>query len=170
MECTHINTPMALKSTITPSDEQPIDPTRYRQLVRSLQYLTFTRPDILHAINKAYQQFQPPTKAKLRVVKCILRYLKGIMEHGIRFFKQSSLGLTGFCDVDWVGCTNTRKSTTGYCIFLGANFISWSLKQQPTISKSSAKVEYRSLASSATEITWLTFLLRDIGVHLREPS
>ncbi|RVW29293.1 putative mitochondrial protein [Vitis vinifera] len=65
MECTHINTPMALKSIITPSDERPIDPTRYRQLVGSLQYLTFTRPDIVHAINKAFQHFQAPTKADL---------------------------------------------------------------------------------------------------------
>ena len=77
MECTHTNTPMALKSIITPSDEQHIDPTRYRQLVGSLQYLTFTRPNIVHAVNKACQHFQAPTKADLRAVKRILRYLKG---------------------------------------------------------------------------------------------
>ena len=75
MECTHINTPMALKSTITPSDEQPIDPTQYRQLVGSLQYLTFTRLDIVHVVNKACQHFQAPTEADLRAVKRILRYL-----------------------------------------------------------------------------------------------
>ncbi|WJZ86413.1 hypothetical protein VitviT2T_005871 [Vitis vinifera] len=128
IECTHINTPMALKSIITPSDEQSIDPTRYRQLVGSLQYLTFTRPNIVHAVTKACQHFQAPTKNDLRAVKHILRYLKGIIEHGIRFFKQSSLRLTGFYDADWVGCTNTRRSTYGYCIFLGANCISWSSK------------------------------------------
>ncbi|KAL6316581.1 hypothetical protein AAG906_018836 [Vitis piasezkii] len=158
MECTPINTPMALKSIITPSDEQPIDPTRYRQLVGSLQYLTFTRPDIVHAVNKACQHFQAPTKADLRAIKRILRYLKGTMEHGIRFFKQSSLHLIGFYDANWVGCTNTRRSTSGYCIFLGANF-----------SRSSPEAEYRSLASSVAKITWLTFLLRDIGIQLREP-
>ncbi|RVW93768.1 Retrovirus-related Pol polyprotein from transposon RE1 [Vitis vinifera] len=131
MECTPINTPMALKSIITSFDEQPIDPTQYRQLVGSFQYLTFTRPDIVHAVNKACQHFQAPTKADLRAVKRILRYLKGTMEHGIRFFKQSSLRLTGFCDADWAGCTNTRRSTSG-----------------------------NNLAY---------FLLRDIGIQLREP-
>ncbi|RVW64879.1 Retrovirus-related Pol polyprotein from transposon RE2 [Vitis vinifera] len=169
MECTPINTPMALKSIIIPSDEQPIDPTRYRQLIGSLQYITFTRPDSVHAINKACQHFQAPTKADLRAVKRILRYLKGTMEHGIRFFKQSSLRLTGFCDVDWAGCTNTIRSTFGYCIFLEANCISWSSNPQPTVSRSSAEVEYRSLASSVIEITWITFLLRDIGIQLCEP-
>ena len=75
MECTHINTLIALKSTITPSDEQPIDLTQYRQLVGSLQYLTFTRLEIVHVVNKTYQHFQAPTKAESRAVKRILRYL-----------------------------------------------------------------------------------------------
>ena len=91
------------------------------------------------------------------------------MEHGIRFFKQSSLRLTGFCDADWAGCINTRRSAYGYCIFLGANCISWSSKRQPTVSRSSAEAEYRSFASSAAGITWLTFLLHDIGIQLCEP-
>ncbi|RVW82514.1 putative mitochondrial protein [Vitis vinifera] len=169
MECTPINTPMALKSTITSFDEQPIDPTQYRQLVGSLQYLTFTRPDIVHAVNKACQHFQAPTKADLRAIKRILRYLKGTMEHGIRFFKQSSLRLTGFCDADWAGCTNTRRSTSGYCIFLGANVSHGPQSDNLQFLRSSAEAEYRSLASSAAEITWLTFLLRDIGIQLREP-
>nr|CAN80686.1 hypothetical protein VITISV_033813 [Vitis vinifera] len=120
MECTYINTPMALKSIITPSDEQPINPTRYRQLVGSLEYLTFTRPNIVHAVNKACQHFQAPTKADLRAVKRILRYLKG----------------------------------------------TWSME---SVSRSSAEAEYRSFASSAAGITWLTFLLHDIGIQLCEP-
>ncbi|RVW77710.1 putative mitochondrial protein [Vitis vinifera] len=87
MEYTHTNTPKALKSIIIPSDEQPIDPTRYRKLVGSLQYLTFTRLDIVHEVNKACQHFQAPTKVYLRAIKRILRYLKGTMEHGIKVFK-----------------------------------------------------------------------------------
>ena len=92
------------------------------------------------------------------------------MKHGIRFLKQSSLRLIGFCDADWAGCTNTRRSTSRYYIFLGANCISWSSKRQPTISRSSTEAKYQSLASSAAEITRLTFLLHDIGIQLCEPS
>ena len=90
------------------------------------------------------------------------------MEHGTKFFKQSSLRLIGFCDIDWAGCTNTR-STYGYRIFLGANCILWSSKRQPIVSRSSVEAEYRSFASSAVGITWLTFLLHDIGIQLCEP-
>ncbi|KAL6318252.1 hypothetical protein AAG906_035761 [Vitis piasezkii] len=168
MECTPINTPMALKSIITSSDEQPIDPTQYRQLVGSLQYLTFTRPDIVHAVNKACQHFQAPTKADLRAVKRILRYLKGTMEHGIRFFKQSSLRLTGFCDADWAGCTNTRRSTSGYCIFRSQLYL-MVLKATTSFLDQATEANIDPLHPKVAEITWLTFLLRDIGIQLREP-
>ena len=100
MECTSISTPMALKSTITSSDELPIDPRQCRQIVVSLQYLTFTRPGIVHSINKACQHFQAPTESDLKAIKRILRYLKGTIDYKIRFLKQSSLRLTSFCDAN----------------------------------------------------------------------
>lgn len=55
------------------------------------------------------------------------------------------------------------------CTFLGANCISWSAKKQPIVARSSAEAEYRSMASTATELTWLTFLLRDLHVPLLRP-
>ncbi|KAK2990485.1 hypothetical protein RJ640_011652 [Escallonia rubra] len=72
-------------------------------------------------------------------------------------------------DQDWAGCPNTRRSTTGFCTFLGSNCISWSAKKQATVARSSTEAEYRALASTAAEITWLSFILRDIGVHLSRP-
>ena len=104
----------------------------------------------------------------MKAVKRILRYLKGMLHYGIKFLKQSTLSLYGFCDADWAGCPTTRWSTIGYYIYLGANCISWSSKKQPTVSRSSSEAEYRALASTTAELVWIMFLLRDIGIKLHE--
>lgn len=105
----------------------------------------------------------------MKAVKRIFRYLKGTMHYGIKFLTQSPLKLYGFYDADWVGCPDTRRSTIGYCIYVGANCISWLSKKQPTISRSSSRAEYRSMASKTAELVWIAFLLRDVGVKLHEP-
>ena len=126
----HINTPMALKTPSTlPTANNLIDATSYRSIVGALQYVTYTRPDIVQAVNKVCQKLQNPTASDMTSVKHILWYLKGTMHHGLTFINQSSLNLYGFCDADWAGCSNTRRSISGFCIFLGANCISWSSKK-----------------------------------------
>ncbi|EXC01672.1 Luminal-binding protein 2 [Morus notabilis] len=105
----------------------------------------------------------------LKVVKRILRYLKGTQDYGLRFVSNSPISLYAFSDADWAGCSTTRRSTTGFCVFLRANCVSWCSKKQPTIARSSSEAEYRSMASTTVELTWLTFLLRDIGISLRKP-
>jgi hypothetical protein len=147
-------------------DNDHVDPTEYRRICGSLQYLTFTRPDITHAVNLVCQHFQTPTKKDLRAVKRILRYIKGTLTHGLRFLSQSSLTINAFCDADWAGCPTTRRSTTGYCIFLGSNCISWASKKQPTVSRSSTEAEYRALATTAAEITWLQHLFHELNITL----
>ena len=75
--------------------------------------------------------------------------------------------MSGFCDSDWAGCPTTRRSTTGYCTMLGSSPISWKTKKQPTVSRSSAKAEYRAMASLTCELQWLKYLLNDLGIaHL----
>jgi histone deacetylase 1/2 len=112
------------------------------------------------------QHFQKPTQKDLRAVKHILRYIKGTLTHGLRYLNQSSLNLIVFCDADWAGCPTTRRSTTGFCVYLGSHCISWASKKQPTVSRSSAEAEYRALATTAAELTWLQYLLHDLGIPL----
>ena len=168
--CKPMSTPMPSKGRQLPTcDELYPDPTHYRSIVGGLQYLTFTRPDISYSVNFVCQYMHAPTMAHYKIVKRILRYVRGTAHFGMRILASSTLDLYAFSDADWAGCPTSRRSTTGFCTFLGGNCISWSAKKQSTVARSSAEAEYRSMASTAAEITWLSFLLRDLGIPLSHP-
>ncbi|XP_060190847.1 uncharacterized mitochondrial protein AtMg00810-like [Lycium barbarum] len=162
-----VHTPLAQKHGLQEATSSPVDVSLYRSIVGSLQYLTLTRPDITHAVNLASQFMQSPNSEHLLGVKIILRFVKGTLKHGLRIISQSSCRLYGYLDADWGGCPTTRRSNTGYSIYLGANYISWASKKQSTVARSSAEAEYRALASTATEMTWITYILHDIGVYIQ---
>ena len=100
----------------------------------------------------------------MKMVRRILRYVKGSIHFGLHLTGDYALDLCGFSDTDWAGYPTTRRSTTGFCTFLRQNIISWCAKKQPTISRSSTEAEYRAMANTTAELTWLTFLLRDLHV------
>ena len=89
------------------------DPTVFRQLIGSLNYLTITRPDISFAIQQVSQFMQTPRHLHLAAVCRIIRYLWGSSSCGLFFPTGSSLHLVAYSDVDWAGCPNTRQSVTG---------------------------------------------------------
>ncbi|XP_068302666.1 uncharacterized mitochondrial protein AtMg00810-like [Pyrus communis] len=143
------------------------NPAEYRQIVGVLQYLTWTRPDLSFVVNLVYQFMHSPMDQHLQAVKRILRYLKGSFGHGLWFPQvSSSLKLKAFSDADWAGCSWDRRSTGGFCIFLSHSLISWSAKKQHIVTCSSTEAEYRSLAHTAAEITWICQLFTDIGFQL----
>ena len=82
---------------------------------------------------------------------------------GCFFPTDISLQLVAYSDVDWAGCPNTRRSTTGWCMFLGDALISWRCKKQDRVSKSSTEAEYRAMSTSCSEIVWLRGLLEELG-------
>ena len=95
----------------------------------------------------------------------VLQYIKGTLGQGIYFLAESDFQLKAFCDTDWAGCPDTRKSLIGYCVFLGNSLISWRSKKQTVVSRSSAEVEYRAMVSTCCEITWLFYLLEDFKIE-----
>jgi hypothetical protein len=100
---------------------------------------------MLYVLNHA------PRTPHLALVKRILRYVKGTLSSGLHIGTGSIDSLTGYSDADWAGCPDTRRSTSGFCVFLGDNLISWSSKRQTTVSRSSAEAEYRAVAHVVAE-------------------
>ncbi|KAL0408876.1 UNVERIFIED_CONTAM: Retrovirus-related Pol polyprotein from transposon RE2 [Sesamum radiatum] len=144
------------------------NPDAYRRLVGRLLYLGFTRPDISHSVQQLSQYLHKPCEAHWKAALHIVRYLKGAIS-GIFLPSQSNLELQAFCDADWASCTDSRRSLTGFCIFLGKAIVSWKTKKQSTVSRSTAEAEYRSMAATVCEIRWISYILTDLGVSLHLP-
>ncbi|KAL5571072.1 hypothetical protein UlMin_020669 [Ulmus minor] len=147
-----LSTPMISSLRLTSSKGDPIpNATEYRSIVGGLQYVTITQPKIAYSVNKVCQFMQNPLDLYWKAVKRILRYLKGTSEEGILLRRSETLNLIGFCDTDWGNDLCDRRSTTGYCIYLGRNIVSWSSKKQYVVSRSSIEAEYMSLANATSE-------------------
>jgi hypothetical protein len=95
-------------------------------------------------------------------MKRILRYLRGTPDFGLLLRRSSSSDLVVYTDADWAGCPDTRRSTSGYAVFLGDNLVSWSAKRQTVVSRSSGEAKYRAIANGVAEATWLRQLLHEL--------
>ncbi|RVW44415.1 Retrovirus-related Pol polyprotein from transposon RE1 [Vitis vinifera] len=162
-----VPTPMVSNQSLSNSGSAPFNNTQlYRSIVGALQYATITRPDITYSVNRVCQFMQAPLTAHWKAVKRILRYLAGTLHHGLHLQHSSNsyLNITGFCDADWASDVDDRHSTSGYCLFLGPNLVSWHSRKQHTVSKSSTEAEYRSVATLVAEISWLQSLLKELNI------
>ena len=146
------------------------DPTDFRSLAGALQWLTFTRPDISYAVQQVCLHMHDPREPHLAALKRILRYVRGTLDLGLLLRPCAQSDLVVYSDADWAGCPDTRRSTSGYAVFLGDNLISWSSKQQHTVSRSSAEAEYRAVANAVAEVTWLRQLLSELHSPLHKTT
>ncbi|XP_070052697.1 uncharacterized mitochondrial protein AtMg00810-like [Nicotiana tomentosiformis] len=146
------------------------DPDRYRRLVGRLNYLNVTRPYITFAVSMVSQFMSAPIVKHWEALEQILYYLKRAPGLGILYSNYSHSRIDCFVDADWVGSKIDRRSTTGYCVFVGGNLVSWRSKKQNVVSRSSAESEYRAMAQSTCEIMWIHHLLTEIGLKHPTPS
>jgi hypothetical protein len=171
--CKPCSTPVDTSSKLSATSGEPLsaaDATDFRRLAGALQYLTFTRPDIAYAVQQVCLHMHAPRDSHLVALKRILRYVRGTLHLGLQLHRSSIEELTAYSDADWAGCPDTRKSTSGYAVFLGANLISWSSKRQATVSHSSAEAEYRAVANAVAEASWLRQLLLELHAPLRRAT
>lgn len=138
------------------------DPTYYRKLVGKLNFLTNTRLDIKYNVQHLSQFLQAPREPHLKATFHVLRYLKNDLAQGIFMTKHTDCTVTACCDSDWAACSDSRKSVSGYIVFLGDSPIGWKSKKQTTVSLSSAEAEYRAVRKVVGELVWLERLLEEL--------
>ncbi|GKE53339.1 retrovirus-related pol polyprotein from transposon TNT 1-94, partial [Tanacetum coccineum] len=110
--------------------EKLVDATLYRIMIGSLMYLTSSRPDLIYAVYLCARYQAKPIEKHLNAVKRIFRYLKGTINMGLWYSKDTGMSLTAYADADHARCRDTRRSTSGSAQFLGDKLVSCSSKKQ----------------------------------------
>nr|GEX53756.1 ribonuclease H-like domain-containing protein [Tanacetum cinerariifolium] len=113
-------------------------------------------------VQQIFLYMHDPRETHFAALKRILRYVRGTMDFGLHLYVSATTSLVCYTDADSTGFPSTRRSTSGYCVFLEDNILSWSAKRQHTISRSSAEAEYRGVANVVVETAWVRNLLREL--------
>nr|GEX67469.1 hypothetical protein [Tanacetum cinerariifolium] len=141
-----------------------VDPTHYHEMVGTLMYLITSRPDLTCVVCMCARYQAKPTKKHLHAVKRIFKYIRGIINRGIWYPKDSSIAITAYVDADHAGCQYTRRSTSGNMQLLGERLVSWSSKRQKSAAISSMEAEYISLSGYCAQVLWMRSQLTEFGL------
>ena len=169
-----------LSMNISPNSAGDLEIMRhipYQSAMGSIVYaMVCTRPDIAQAVGVVSQFVVNPRHPHWTDVKQIFCYLKGTIDHGLCFTRsinnggQDNLKLVGFCDSNWTGDIDSRRSTTGYLFLMPNGCISWNSKRQSTIALSFTKVEYMAATQAIKEAIWLCRLMKDMDYPQTRPT
>lgn len=139
----------------------------YREAIGSLLYLaTKTRADIAYAVNLEARFVENPNTVDIQNVKRTLRYVKGTSDLGIWFKKGDINTLYVYCDSDYAGCTDTRRSTSGCICFLNGGPISWWSRRQPIVALSSTEAEFIAAADAIKEVSYIKSLIEELTLNV----
>lgn len=113
---------------------------------------------------------QAPLDSHWKAVKRILRYLRETINYSLILNASRDININSYTDPNWNTNLDDRKSTSGYCVYLGENPISWCSKKKSTILRSSTEAEFRSVASATTKVMWIESLLSELHAKTSKRS
>ncbi|KAG6536147.1 hypothetical protein ZIOFF_001191 [Zingiber officinale] len=172
-DCNATKHPMEPKTQLHKDLEgTPVDATEYRRIVGCLRYLLHTRPDLSYSVGMASRYMERPTIMHHRVVKQILRYLKGTIYFGLVYIKgPQEIGIFGYSDSDLAGDLDGRKNTSGMTFYFNESLVSWNSQKQKTVALSSCEAEFMAATTAACHALWLRSLASELtGVKPKPPS
>ncbi|GJU08888.1 hypothetical protein Tco_1125318 [Tanacetum coccineum] len=150
-------------------------------MVGSLMYLTASRHDLVFVVCMCARYQTSPTKKHLEALKPVFRYLRGTINWGLWYPKDTAMALTAYADADHAGCQDIRRSTSGSAQFLWDKLVNWSSKKQKSTAISTTKAEYIAMSGCCAQILWMrnrvttyavriTWLIADIEDKYHGPS
>ena len=145
-------------------EDEVVRPTAYRSIIGSLRYLVNTRPDLAYSVGVVSRFMEAPSQAHWGAVKQILRYLKGTVDYGCKYDRDTELKLflLGYSDSDFGGDIDYRKSTSRVVYFLRNNLVTWASQKQKIVALSSCEAEYVAASAAACQGVWLSRLIGDL--------
>lgn len=167
-EAKTVNTPIGghfkLSAVKDVSECIDIDRFPYSSVVGSLMYaMVGTRPDMAYAIGLISRFMSKPGNMHWEAVKWLLRYVKGSSELNLVFTRSKDFRIQGYCDSDFAGDLDKKRSISGYVFTVGGNTISWKSGLQPVVALSTTEAEYIALSEAVKEAIWIKGLLNDMG-------
>ncbi|GJX37266.1 retrovirus-related pol polyprotein from transposon TNT 1-94 [Tanacetum coccineum] len=141
----------------------PVDQTRFHSMVGSLMYLTASRSDLVFDVCMCARYQTSPTKKHLEALKRVFRYLKGTINWGLWYLKDTAMALTAYADADHTCYQDTRRSTSRSAQFLGDKLVSWSSKKQKSTAISTTKAAYMAMSECCAQILWMRSHLTNYG-------
>lgn len=166
-----VSVPADPNSSLSKDLGKPIENIPYREAVGSLMFLAIvSRPDIMYSIGLVSRYLQNPTTAHWNAVKRIFKYLKGTLNIGIHYKRDPcGINLSGYCDSDFAGDIDTRRSTTGYVFLINNSAVTWKSQKQKCVSLSTTEAEYVAASTASREAIWLKNLLEALGENIILP-
>ena len=168
-ECKAKSILLSANIKLSADEGEPLDTDKfpYSQLVGSLMYISVcTRPDIAFTVGALARYMAKPTIVHWQTAKGVLRCLSSTVDYGIHFTPTWSIDFIGYCDADYAGDLDTRRSTTGYLFKLAGGLVCWSSKRQATVAGSTTEAEYMAAATAVKEALGLRNLLSDFSISV----
>jgi transposase InsO family protein len=175
INCNPSTTPLPPKQCYVSAPNYGPIPHPYRPIIGSVLYASLgTRPDAAYAINILAQFNESPSEEHWVAAKRVLRYLKGTRDHGIIFrrhfdVKRGCVTIRVYSDADWAGDKETRKSRSGYIVFINGSPVSWFSKKQTCHALSSCEAEIVAMTEAIKECMWLRSFLSELKIKFNDP-